>query len=516
MVVSLFLSRILGLVREMVMSGKFGADINTDTYTLAFSIPDLLFFLVAGGALSSAFIPVFTEYYSQDKEQDAWHIFSVVATVMASVVLVFIAVAWIYAEPLARLVAPGKTNPAEIAEIAFMSRIVLPAQFAFFVGGLMFGTLYARKVFAVPGLGPNVYNLGIIAGALFISNVVTPSIAGMSWGALVGAIIGNLIIPAIVMHRMGSHYRPSFDVSHPGVKKVFKLMLPVILGLSLPGVYDLISRYYGSFYAPGVNSWLKYANVLMQAPLGVFGQSLAIAVFPALAQFYAKGEMRAYQSQLNSTLRQVLFITIPVSLLMAVASRPIVVAIFQHGQFTAASTSPVAELLSIFSVGVWAWCLHPVLMRAFFAVQHSVTPIVLGTITTFLYLGTIQALRPILEYRAIPAASSLSALVLVVMMLVAIQRRIGGVDFAGLAATAGKSVVGGIAFAGVTYALLQLPFIASLQSNKLGSVAVLLAVCLPGIVLYYGIATALKMPEAATLDRAMTRFRRSRQAAVGE
>ncbi|MCH8980220.1 MAG: murein biosynthesis integral membrane protein MurJ, partial [Armatimonadetes bacterium] len=157
MVASLFLSRVLGLVRDMVISARFGQDGLTDAYYASFQVPDILFYLIAGGALSSAFIPVFTEYLHTDREEEAWHIFSVVITVMSVVVGAFIAFAWVYAEPLVGLMAPGL--PADSIPVAAqMSRILVPAQYAFFIGGVMLGTLYARQVFSVPGLAPNVYN----------------------------------------------------------------------------------------------------------------------------------------------------------------------------------------------------------------------------------------------------------------------------------------------------------------------------------------------------------------------
>src|SRR5262245_27106858 len=169
MMLSLLLSRVLGLVRDAVITGKFGADGITTAYYQSFKIPDLLFFLIAGGALSSAFIPVFSEYLHTKRESEAWHIFSVVTTFMSILVIGFIVIAWIFAYPLSRyLIAPG-TDAEFIPYIVQMSRVVLPAQFAFFVGGIMFGTLYANQRFSVPGLGPNIYNIGIIVGALGLS-----------------------------------------------------------------------------------------------------------------------------------------------------------------------------------------------------------------------------------------------------------------------------------------------------------------------------------------------------------
>jgi len=504
MILSLLLSRVLGLVREMVMAGMFGADVAVDAFAIAFSVPDLLFFLVAGGALSSAFIPVFSEYLHTERERDAWHVFSVVVTVMSTVLIAVIALAMAFAPELMRLVAPGAEGQ-KFEDAVFMSRILLPAQFAFFIGGILFGTLYARQVFAVPGLGPNIYNIGIILGAVLLGNIVQPGIAGMAWGALAGAILGNLVVPLFAMRKLGAQFRPSFDVRHEGVRKVFRLMLPVVFGLSLPGVYDLFSRFFGSMFEVGVNSWLKYANVLMQAPLGVFGQSLAIAVFPALSQFYAQQRMDLYRDQLGATLRNTLYLSVPVSALFLVAADPIVATIFQQGKFTADDTRQVAELLRWYGIGVWAWCLHPVLMRAFFAVQNTVLPIVLGTVTTLVFLGVVFVLKDTVGYRILPIASSIAATGLVAALLIAVRAKIGSIDFGGLFATLVKSAAASAAFAAITYGALQLPIAQAATDSKLAAIFLLFLIALPGAWAYYFLTRAMGMPEAKTLERAMNR-----------
>jgi putative peptidoglycan lipid II flippase len=505
MMVSLLLSRILGLVRDMVMAGMFGAGKDVDAYTLAFMLPDFLFFAIAGGALSSAFIPVFSEYLHTKREREAWHIFSVVTTVMSTVVLAFIGIAFLFAEPFTRLLAGGKSEEL-MPLIVQMTRILLPAQFAFFIGGLMFGTLYARQVFAVPGLGPNIYNIGIILGASVLGRIFHPGVVGMAWGALLGAVIGNLLIPLFVMRGMGSHFRPSFDLKHPGVKRVFILMAPVVLGLSLPGVYDMITRYFGTFYHDGVNSWLRYANLLMQAPLGVFGQSLAIAVFPALAQFYAQERMDMYRAQLSSTIRTVLYLTIPVSALFIVGAEPIVAALLQHGEFTHADTLQVAHLLRIFAFGIWAWCLQPVLMRGFFAVQSSVVPVIAGTLTTIIFVILVMGLRRVMDYSALPTASSISAVFLVILMLSLIQLKVGTLQMKGIATTFGKSLIGAAVFSGVTYAILASPLGHLEGRGKLMAVLLLGLISLPGAWLYYLVTKAMGMPETGTISRGMERF----------
>lgn len=495
------------------MAAKFGQTGLTDAYVLAFQIPDLLFFLVAGGALSSAFIPVFSEYLHTDRERHAWKIFSVVTTVMSLLIGACIAAAWVFAEPLTLAVAPGKPHDV-MPLIAGMSRIILPAQFAFFIGGLMFGVLYARQKFAVPALGPNVYNLGIIFGAIVLSQVVEPGIVGMAWGALVGALIGNILIPLLALKGIGAEFRPSLDVRTEGVGKVFRLMLPVVLGLSLPGVYAMIMRAFGSFYPDGINTALNNANQLMQAPLGIFGQAFAIAAFPALAQFYAQQKMDLFRAQLEKTLRTVIYIGIPISVFLAVLSPQVVFVLLRYGKFTDENAHAVAESLRMFSFGIAAWCMHPVLMRGFFATQNSLKPVLLGTLTTGIFVGLCYLLQPTsLGYLALPLASSISAVFLALTLLSAVARHTGGLRLKGIGLTALKSLLAALICGGV--AAVALSYMPS-QTGISGNLFALLQVFgfgVGGAWAYYGLTRALRMPETQYLDRAFRRGSRGPEGA---
>lgn len=508
MMASLLLSRVLGILRDMIMAWTFGQGPQTDAYVLAFQIPDLLFFLIAGGALSSAFIPVFSDYLHTGREEDAWKVFGTVTTVMSLLITAFIVVAFVFAEPLTGLVAPYKSGELTPL-IVHISRILLPAQFAFFVGGLMFGTLYARHSFVAPGMGPNLYNLGIIFGALVLSHFVTPGIVGMGWGALAGALVGNLVVPFWVMRRLGSPFRPSLDLSHPGVKKVFRLMAPVVFGLSLPGVYGMIMRALGTAYPDGVNTALEYANKLQQAPLGVFGQSLAIAAFPALSQFYAQKRMDLYRDQLLKTMRTVVYLTLPVSALMFALSNEIVAAVFQYGKFTAANADLVAGGLRMFCLGIACWCLHPVLMRAFFAVHNTLTPVILGTLTTFVFLGTAMALQQTaLGYLALPLAGSVASFVLVIALVAFTVRVVG--DFGVrkfLVAAAKLAVAAGACGLAAKGLVLVLPHGEGLGRNAMALVK-LAGLGLGGAWVYYFLTLKMGFAETGYVARALDRISR--------
>lgn len=546
MMVSLLLSRVLGLLRDTVMAAKFGIQFDTDSYRLAVTIPDTIFFLIAGGGLSSAFIPVFSEYLHKDDEEGAWKVFSVVTTLSALMVSVLIAVAWVFAPNIANFMAAGKThtlstgvkvplNAHDLDQIVLMSRIMLPAQFAFMVGSVLLATLYARRRFVAPGVAPNIYNVGIIIGAM-LGPTLGIGIAGMSWGALIGAAVGNLLLPIFVMWRLGGQFKPSVDLKTPGVNKFFKLLLPVILGFSLPSVAALITQKFASSYGDGINTVMTLSNNLMQAPLGIFGQSLALAAFPVLAQFYAIGAMDKYRLQISKTLRTVIFLAVPSSFILFALAPEVVQVIYGYGAaakddiHTQAWLGPlmphkleqVVVALRWFTLGIVAWCVQPVLMRGFFSVHQTLRPVVIGTIMTAIFIAMCWGFQgSALGYITLPIATDVAAIALGILLYFALEKQIDGhLDRKGLLTTFAKSAIAGAAMGAAGWGLVRLiptnleaihiigPIVIS---PKVQFLLMVFAVALVCMWIYYYISRFLKMPETDYLDKALKRMDRRKR-----
>ncbi len=519
MVASMAASRLLGLLRDTFIVSHFGLGNASDSFTIAARIPDLIFMLIAGGGLSSAFIPVFTEFWYTDRRKEAWRVFSVVVTICSCIALVLIAVAWLYA-PL-MVMKFGRDKPKEVIDMAvLMSRIMLPAQFAFLIGSVMLGTLYARKQFLAPGLAPNVYNIGIIVGASILPTFFGFGIAGVAWGALCGAFIGNILIPLLVMIPQGIGFVPSFNVRTPGVGQFFKLLLPVIVGFSLPSMVTLVSQYFASPYGEGSNIGLNCANNLMQAPLGIFGQSLALAVFPVLGQFFAEKRMDQYRSQLSKTIRTVFYLTIPSAVLMYAAAPLIVKIIYGFGK---ASHDPehlalIANCLRIYSIAIPAWCVQPVLMRGFFSLHKTFKPIAWGTAMTGLFIllcAGIQAIQfgslaipgaTALGIYALPWATNVAAILLVIILYKALEGEVGKLDRLGFTRTIAKGLVSTVPMGLIAYfgsLLVQ-------SQGKLVSVLWFMFVaCVAGWAYYY-VTSWYKMPETSYLDKALLKMKLKR------
>jgi putative peptidoglycan lipid II flippase len=450
--VMVMLSRVLGFVRDALIAAQFGQNAIVSAYTYAFTVPDTLWMLVAGGAFYAGYVPVITEYFTRGEEEDAWKTFSVITTFLFVLLSVVIPLCWIFARPLLQhFLAPnftddtvvppfGRVHPLSMA--VTMTRIVLPAQYCFFLGTLMMGMLQARHRFLMPALGPVIYNVGIIlAGLLFGRSL---GIAAYSWGALGGALAGNLLLQVWAVRAMGARFRPSLDLGFPGVKRVGKLVLPVICGVSLPQVTAIVN---GIFVADieSARSILENTNRLMQLPLGIFGQAIGIAVLPTLSQQAAQADLPRFRATLAHGVRLSLFLTVPASALMMVLAHPLITMVFQRGRFTAADTANAVPALVFFSLGVAAWSAQSVVARAFYARNDTWTPVLAGTgVTLLLFVPLNFLFRPLFNVPETPLltrgpalAASIASTANVILLLWFAHRRFGGIH--------GREILGSLA-----------------------------------------------------------------------
>jgi putative peptidoglycan lipid II flippase len=342
---------------------------------------------------------------------------------------------------------------------------------------------------------------------VFVGNYVEPGIKGACYGATVGAFIGNILIPYWFASKRGLKFKFEINFKHEGAVKVFKLMLPVVLGLSLPAVFDLISQSLASPYPAGTNAILTAGNQLMQAPLGLFGQSLGLAIFPVLTKFFADGRIDLFREQVQKTLRTVVYLAIPTSVMMAVMADQVAASFFLHGKAEPEKVLEIAVCLRILCIGIWAWCMHPILMRAYYSLQNTITPIVIGTATT----GVFYVLAKIfmttsLGYKGLPLAGSIAPMLMVGGMLYFLQSKLGGFDYKGLIQTLGKSAVASLGVVAVTGLVAWTPFATYLWGKQLQTLGVVLfAFCL-AIAAYHKLSKWMAMPETAYMDRAMARM----------
>ena len=433
------LSRALGLIRDVIIAKQLGATGDGDAYTAAFKVCDLLMYLVAGGALSSTFIPVFKEYLHQNKERQAWQAFSVVATVTAIVAVLFVVLAEIFTPTFVHLNNTGYTA-AQIARTVPLVRIILPAQIFFMLGGLMMGTLNARGQFLIPALGPSIYNIGIIFGATVLYPMGL-GLPGLMWGALLGAFIGNFALQLVPVLRIGMRYRPSLMVLHPGAVKVWRMMLPIVLGVSLPNVDQLITGNFASSLPIGSQAAVQFAIRMMLIPIGVFAQAMGIAILPTMAAQAAAKQRRAFRATLSKGLRIILFLTVPSSALLFLLAQPVLVFLLQLGRFTPAATLMTASALRFYSLGIFAWSAQAILTRGFYALQDSRTPVISGTIMTVLFIIMSWLVVNASDWgvSGLAGVTTIAATLHMAVLFVILRRRMKGIQDARLLASIVKT-----------------------------------------------------------------------------
>jgi putative peptidoglycan lipid II flippase len=419
------LSRVLGLAREMIIGQQFGTSGELDAYLAAFRLPDILFQLVAGGALGSAFIPTFSGYLARGDERGAWRL----ASAVINLVLVFLSALALLAAafaPLlvAKIVAPG-FDPAKCALTVQLMRLMLLSPAVFGVSGIVMGVLNSYQHFLLPALAPIVYNLSIIGAALFLSPAL--GIRSLAVGVVVGSLLHLAIqIPGLVRRGMG--YSPILSLGDPGVREVGRLMAPRVLGLAVVQLNFLVNTILASGLADGSLAALNFAWLLMLLPQGIFAQALATAAFPTFSELAAKRQVAEMRSTLSATLRAILYLAIPASVGLFALRYPIVQLLFQRGAFEESSTEAVVWALQFYALGLFAHAVVEIVTRAFYALHDTLTPVLIGVgamgINVVLSLILIQPLA----HGGLALANSTATILEMVGLLLIIRGRLEGLE----------------------------------------------------------------------------------------
>jgi putative peptidoglycan lipid II flippase len=456
MMASIFLSRVTGIAREMVLAALAGAGAEVDAYRVAFVLPEILNHILASGFLSVTFIPIFSRYLAEGKEDDGWRTFSTILTVFGAILVVLIVAGMIMAPIVVPLLAPGRQDPQFIALAVRMTRITLPAQFFFFAGGMLMAVQYANKRFLYPALAPLIYNLGIISGGWLLGRRL--SVEGFCWGALAGAAIGSFAIQIIGAIRIGIKFRPVIDFTHPDLKRYVLLTLPLMIGLTMVFSTELFSKFFGSFLPVGTIAWIDYAMRVMLMLVGFFGQAVGVASYPYMAQLAVQGRLSDLNDIINKILRY-LSIVIPVSILIVVLRHEIVYVLFERGQFTPEDTKMTALTLSCLMVGAIAFISQTVVNRGFYATQNTLLPAVFGSVAVVLSLPLYWVGLKMMGVTGVGLAISASALLQTIFLFSVWNRRSNntgaiGVYRAYLNAAIGTLVIGAILW--LVHSVLQM------------------------------------------------------------
>ena len=426
---SVLLSRLLGFWRDWEVARQVGSNATTDAYNAAFTLPDFLNYLVAAGSLSITFIPVFSKYMAEKNEEEGWRVFSIVVSFMGLVMIGVVVLAEIFAPKIITWIVPG-FGAAEKAHVVSLTRLMLPAQFCFYMGGILSAVQYAKKRFIVPSLAPLIYNLGIILCGVLLSSRM--GITGFAVGVLVGAIVGNFLLQVYGAKRAGAKFYFSLNIRHPGFILFVKLAIPIMLALSLTFTDDWIIRWFGSNLHAGSITWLTYSKNLMRVPLGIVGQAIGVASFPVLAQLFSEKRMVELDQILSGTMKGIILLLMPVTALTVAMSVPLVHLVFTHTRLVESDFMATAGTLVWFSLGMMAWGAQNILSRAFYAMHDTITPAVVGTLITVANLPLYWLLVRHMQYLGLAAASSAGITAYTIILFAILIRKTSGSGMRGL------------------------------------------------------------------------------------
>lgn len=421
------LSRILGLLREMILARKFGTTPDMDAYVAAFRIPDLLFLVVMSGAFGAAFIPVFAGFIDRNDRERASRLASSMLTWTGLGILLLSAIAFVLASPLTRLVAPGYDTYTHNLTVDLMRPLLLSPVFL----GLAIackGILEAQNQFAWPAFAPVLYNIAIIVAAFFFADQY--GIQAVVWGVIIGAAL-QLVLQAPAVFRSGLTLRPTLDRTVEGLTEVLRLLGPRVVGLAAFQVNFIFISAFASVLGAQYVSGLNFAWLLLMLPHGVLALSMSTVAFPSLAALYGRGDQDGFASLLDRTMRPLLFLSIPASVGLVMIGRAVITVIYEGGQFTAESTDIVAGAFRWFALGLVGYGLTEIITRVFYAMKDTRTPVITTILTIILNIILARLLMDSLGVEGLAIALSITTAAEAIIMMLFLKQRTGKVFSAG-------------------------------------------------------------------------------------
>lgn len=449
-----FVSRVLGLVRDRLLAARFSPD-ELGVYLAAFRMPNFLFELLVMGALTSAFIPVYTKYIAKGKQEEAWRISATLINVSVLILCIVTIPLLIWTKQISSLIAPGFTQ-TEIEQMVEFTRFIVVLQvLPLLIGNFFTGILQSHSMFFLPALAPVVYNLGIIVG------IITCSGKFGLWAPVIGVGVGAFLfmviqIPSLL--KLGYRHKAVLDVKNDGVREIGKLMVPRTAGLAVSQIDTTVDLMLSTLLGARMVTVFTFAQQLQQLPIGLFGATVAQAAFPLLSQASASDNKEQYVKTITSALNQIVFFIMPVSVLFIVLRIPIVRLVFGASRFDWQATVLTGMTLSVFSISLSAQALSQLITRGFFALYDTMTPMIIGIITivmnTVLSIIFIQGMH--LPVWALGLSTTIASFFNVVLLLIYLERRMGTPLLKQLLATPAKIIVASLLTGVALYIPLKL------------------------------------------------------------
>ena len=531
--ISGLISRVLGLFRDRLLAGRFGASEELDIYFSAFRIPDFVYGVLIVGGITAAFLPVFSEYFKKEKKDCQWPreatelVNNVLNCFLFLLILICLILA-IFTPSIVKIIIPGFSPENKNLTIA-LTRIMFLSPIFLGISSVFSGILHYFNRFLAYSLAPVLYNLGIIFGILFL--VPLFGIFGLAYGVILGAFF-HLIIQFPAARISGFRYKAVFNFKSPGLKKIFKLMLPRTIGTAAYHINLIVITAIASTLTVGSIAIFNFSNNLQYLPVGLIGVSFALSSFPFLSRAWAKGRKEEFLKSFSSSFRQILFLIIPISLLMFLLRAQIVRLVLGTGRFGWWETRLTAASLGIFCLGIFAGSLIPLISRAFFALQDTKTPVIIGTISmigniVFAFLFTwllrfsnffrnlfaflLKLKNPVngvrivenIEVIGLPLALSLALIIQLFLLLIFLYKKLGDLKISEVFSSIKKILIAGVIMIIVAYFVRQFVVNFVNMHTFFGIFVQTLLTALAGFSVYFLIAFLTRSSEIKTIKSAI-------------
>lgn len=441
MSVATFISRILGYVKDMILAKFFGATGIADTFFVAFRIPNLLRELFAEGSMSSAFIPVLTEYHTKMGMQEAKKLVGVTFTFILTVLGFICIMGVVFTPMIVTVIAPGYiSSPTKLSLTIILTRIMFPFLLFISFAALIMGSLNTRRVFFIPALAPAMLNITIIISVVTLAPRMEQPIIAVAIGVVCGGLL-QFVFQLPSFFRKGYSLKADFNFRHQGLRKMSILILPATMGMAVAQVNIFISTILGTYLPEGSITYLYYSMRLIQFPIGIFGVAMGMAVLPMLSEHAAKGEFSKLCDDLSFSMRLLFFITIPAMVGLIFLREPIVNILFQRGKFDYLATLGTAQALLFYSLGIWAVVGVRVMTASFYSMQDTKTPvkIAVSALITNVILSVIL-MNP-LKHSGLALANSIASSLNFVLLFFFLRRKLNKIDTIGLLRSFTKTII---------------------------------------------------------------------------
>ncbi|OGP32125.1 MAG: murein biosynthesis integral membrane protein MurJ [Deltaproteobacteria bacterium GWC2_42_11] len=421
-------SRILGFVRDAVIAYAFGAGREADAFFVAYRIPNLLRRLVGEGALTVAFIPVFTDELAKGSREDARKLVSSAFTFLSIVLIILTIAGVIFSRHIVSLISPGFTDmPDKSALTISLAQWMFPFLFFISLVALSMGVLNSLKHFTAPAFSPVWFNVSIIFCALILTNYMNQPVYALAIGVVIGGFL-QFAYQLPYLKRFGMLPRLSFDFSNKAIKKVVLLMLPSALGVAVYQIGVFITTRFASQLPEGSVSYLYYADRIMELPLGIFGIAVATAVLPSLSEYAARDDRIKFGESLSFAIRLVMFISIPATVGLISLGTPIVSVLFQRGEFTGTDADGTVFALYFYALGLASFSGARIAASAFYALKDTVTPVMIAAASLIFNVVMSLILMGPLLHGGLALATTLASVLNFALLFIVLRKRVGGVD----------------------------------------------------------------------------------------